>query len=122
MKNYKTLFSNKIFCFATLAAGTVGIPCLAWIALSPIILIVEAKLTIIQYALWQIPVFGATILGNWFLHHLTYRYQIKQIILLGCIIMVVGAVLTSLLPYLFGNSYYYLLPGTIIYFLCTQHY
>ncbi len=119
-ENYKSLFSNKIFCFATLAAGTVGIPCLAWIALSPIILIVEAKLTIIQYALWQIPVFGATILGNWFLHHLTYRYQIKQIILLGCIIMVIGAVLTSLLPYLFGNVYYYLLPGTIIYFFALS--
>ncbi|PWY56003.1 multidrug transporter MdfA [Legionella qingyii] len=120
LQNYKDLFTNRAFCFGTLAAGTVGIPCIAWIALAPIIFIVEAKLTVIQYGLWQLPVFGATILGNWFLHKLTYKYQIKQIVFLGCIILVVGAVLTSLLPYLFGNAYYYLLPGTIIYFFALS--
>ncbi|MGL5741426.1 MAG: MFS transporter [Legionella sp.] len=115
LKNYKNLFTNKAFCLGTLAAATVGIPCIAWIALAPIIFIVEAKLTVIQYGLWQLPVFGATILGNWFLHKLTYKYEIKPIVFLGCIIMAVGSVLTSLLPYLYGNAYYYLLPGTIIY-------
>jgi DHA1 family multidrug/chloramphenicol efflux transport protein-like MFS transporter len=34
--------------------------------------------------------------------------------------MVVGAILTSLLPYLYGNAYYYLLPGTIIYFFALS--
>lgn len=120
LRNYKDLFTNKAFCFGTLAAGTVGIPCIAWIALAPIILIVEAKLTVIQYGLWQLPVFGATILGNWFLHKLTYKYEIKKIVYLGCFIMIVGAILTSLLPYLYGNAYYYLLPGTIIYFFALS--
>ncbi|WP_454780902.1 MFS transporter [Legionella sp. WA2022007384] len=120
LQNYKDLFTNRAFCFGTLAAGTVGIPCIAWIALAPIIFIVEAKLTVIQYGLWQLPVFGATILGNWFLHKLTYKYKIKQIVFLGCIILVIGTVLTSLLPYLFGNAYYYLLPGTIIYFFALS--
>lgn len=114
--NYKKLVTNKAFCLGALATGMVGIPCIAWIALSPIILIVEAKLTVIQYGLWQIPVFGATIIGNWFLHHLTYKYKIKKIIVIGCLMMAVGAMLTSLLPFLYGNAYYYLLPGTIIYF------
>ncbi|MCW8399616.1 MFS transporter [Legionella sp. PATHC038] len=120
LRNYKDLFTNKAFVFGTLAAGTVGIPCIAWIALAPIILISEAKLTVIQYGLWQLPVFGATILGNWFLHQLTYKYTIKQIIFWGCIIMVIGAILTSLLPYLYGNAYYHLLPGTIIYFFALS--
>jgi DHA1 family multidrug/chloramphenicol efflux transport protein-like MFS transporter len=120
IQNYKNLFTNKKFCFGTLAAGTVGIPCIAWIALAPIILIVEAQLTVIQYGLWQLPVFGATILGNWFLHKLTYKYKIEQIVFLGCIIMIIGAVLTSLLPFLYGNAYYYLLPGTIIYFFALS--
>nr|WP_240489383.1 MFS transporter [Legionella parisiensis] len=120
IQNYKDLFTNKKFCFGTLAAGTVGIPCIAWIALAPIILIVEAKLTVIQYGLWQLPVFGATILGNWFLHQLTYKYKIERIVFLGCIIMIIGAVLTSLLPFLYGNAYYYLLPGTIIYFFALS--
>jgi MFS transporter, DHA1 family, multidrug/chloramphenicol efflux transport protein len=118
--NYKKLFKNKVFCFGTIAAGTVGIPCIAWIALSPIILIVEAKLTVIQYGLWQLPVFSATILGNWFLHKLTYKYDIKKIIFLGCAIMFVGAILTSALPYLYGNHYFNLLPGTIIYFFALS--
>ncbi|MGM9453120.1 MFS transporter [Legionella bozemanae] len=119
-QNYKDLFTNKKFCFGTLAAGTVGIPCIAWIALAPIILIVEARLTVIQYGLWQLPVFGATILGNWFLHKLTYKYKIEQIVFLGCFIMIIGAILTSLLPFLYGNAYYYLLPGTIIYFFALS--
>lgn len=119
-KNYKNLLSNKVFSFATLAIGTVGIPCLAWIALSPIILIKEAKLTVIQYGLWQLPVFGATILGNWFLHKLTYKHEIKKIIFWGCMIMIVGALLTSVLPYLYGNDYHYLLPGIIIYFFALS--
>lgn len=118
--NYKKLFSNKVFCLSTLAIGFVGIPCIAWIALAPIILIVEAKLTVIQYGLWQLPVFGATILGNWFLHRMTYNHSVKKLILLGCIIMFVGTVLTSLLPFLYGNNYYYLLPGIIIYFFALS--
>lgn len=115
-KNYKNLFTNPTFCFGILAVATISIPCVAWIALAPVILIVEAKLTVIQYGLWQVPVFSATILGNWFLHKLTYKYEIKKIVFLGCIIMAVGSIFISLLPSLFGNKYYYLLPGIIIYF------
>ncbi len=119
-QNYKSLFTNKIFCLSTLAIGFVGIPCIAWIALAPIILIVEAKLSVIQYGLWQIPIFGATILGNWFLHRLTYKMEIKRIIFLGCIIMVIGSILTSALPFMYGNDYHYLLPGIIIYFFALS--
>lgn len=120
LRNYKNLLTNKVFCFGTLAIGVVGIPCLAWIALSPIILIKEAQLTVIQYGLWQLPVFGATILGNWFLHRLTYKHSIKKIIFGGCIIMIIGAILTSALPYVYGNDYHYLLPGIIIYFFALS--
>lgn len=119
-KNYKDLFSNMTFCFSTIAMGLVGIPCIAWIALAPIILIAEAKLTVIQYGLWQLPIFGATIIGNWFLHRLTYKYKIKQIIILGCIIMAIGIVLMALLPYFYGNNYQLLLPGIIIYFFALS--
>lgn len=115
-KNYWALLTNSTFCYSALATGIVGIPCIAWIALAPIIMIAEAKLTVIQYGLWQLPIFGATILGNWFLHRLTYKFEIKRIIFLGCIIMTAGIFLMAILPYLYGNSYIYLLPGVIIYF------
>lgn len=118
--NYKALFMNPTFGFSALAAGVVGIPCIAWIALAPVIMIAEAKLTVIQYGLWQLPVFGATIMGNWFLHRLTYTYNVKHIIYLGCIILTIGLMLTAILPYFYGNKYYYLLPGIIIYFFALS--
>lgn len=36
-KNYKSLITNKPFCFSALAIGLMGIPCVSWIALAPII-------------------------------------------------------------------------------------
>lgn len=119
-KNYKSLLTNLNFCYSALAAGLIGIPCVAWIALAPVIMIAEAKLTVIQYGLWQLPIFGATILGNWFLHRLTYKYELRKIIFLGSVIMGIGLVLTALLPYLFGNNYQYLIPGIIIYFFALS--
>jgi MFS transporter, DHA1 family, multidrug/chloramphenicol efflux transport protein len=99
-----------------LALGMVGVPCLAWIALAPIIMITEAHLSVIEYGVWQLPIFGATILGNWFLHRLTYRCSLKTIIGIGCIFLTVGTLTMGLLPFLYGNHYMLLLPGVITYF------
>ncbi|CAM2899923.1 MFS transporter [Legionella worsleiensis] len=114
--NYKDLLTNLQFCTSALATAVIGIPFVTWIALAPIIMIKEAQLSVIQYGLWQLPIFGATILGNWFLHRLTYRLNIKTIIYLGCIIMSAGMMLITLLPYFYGNHYIYLIPGILIYF------
>ncbi|KGP64466.1 multidrug transporter [Legionella norrlandica] len=116
IRNYRALLLNPAFCYSAIAEGLVGIPCIAWIALAPIMLISEAKLTVIQYGLWQLPIFGATILGNWCLHHLTYKYKVERIIFVGCIIMIIGLAMTAILPYFYGNDYFYLIPGIIIYF------
>lgn len=120
LANYKLLLSNFSFCMSTLAIGLVGIHCISWIGLAPIILISEAKLSVIQYGLWQLPVFGATILGNWVLHRLTYRFNIRSLIILGSTIMVIGLLIGALLPYLYGNGYQYILPGVIIYFFALS--
>jgi DHA1 family multidrug/chloramphenicol efflux transport protein-like MFS transporter len=120
MANYKAILTNPKFCFSALATGFIGIPCISWIAIAPIILIAEAKLSVIDYALWQLPVFGATILGNWFLHKLTYKYKLEQIIYFGSILIVVGLVLAALLPYLYGNNYKLILPGVILYFFALS--
>lgn len=120
INNYKSLFTNKIFCLCISALGLLGVPCVAWIALAPIIMIVEGKLTVIQYGIWQIPVFSATILGNWVLHRLTYKFSIKKIIVYGCFILLLGTLLMALLPYFYGNHYAYLMPGIIIYFFALS--
>ncbi len=67
----------------SIALGLMGLPCLAWIALAPVILIADAKLSVIQIGLWQIPVFGASIIGNWYLQKLTHRYPVEKILLMA---------------------------------------
>lgn len=76
--NYKNLFTNAPFMFGSIALGLMGLPCVAWIALAPVILIADAKLSVIQYGLWQVPLFGATIMGNWVLQRLTHRGTVKK--------------------------------------------
>lgn len=116
LNNFIQLFTNPTFCFSVLATSIVMIPCMAWIALAPVILIAQAKFTVIQYALWQLPVFGATIMGNWVLHYLTHNFSIKKIIAIGSVVMLFGLTLTGLLPYFYGSNYIWLIPGTIMYF------
>ena len=75
-KNYKVLFANRVFVLGSLSLGVIFLPCMAWIGLSPVILVKSAHLTIIDYSLWQIPVFGAYILGNVYLHRMTHTQTI----------------------------------------------
>ncbi len=116
LKNYWALFTNPAFCYAVMAMGIAGVPCIAWIGLAPIIFMAQAKTSVIVYGLWQLPVFGATIAGNYCLHRLTYKYSLKKMVFVGCIIFTVSTLLLALLPYFLGEHYYYLLPGIIIYF------
>lgn len=114
--NYKNLFFNRQFVGGSIALGIICIPCLAWIGLSPIMLVKDAHLTIIQYGLWQLPVFGAFILGNVCLHRLTHTRSLKQLILIGSYIAVISLGLVYLLPLIFGNHFLWLMPGLIAYF------
>jgi len=114
--NYMNLLKNKPFMMGSFACGFGGLPCLAWIALAPVILIADAKLTIVQYAVWQLPVFGAIIIGNWFLQRLTHRVTIRTMLVLGSIVLGIGLFMTFILPFLFNNNYLWLMPGLIVYF------
>ncbi|WP_133129614.1 MFS transporter [Legionella yabuuchiae] len=115
--NYKALFSNRSFLRGSLAFGVLVIPCLAWIALAPIILVKDAKLSVIEYGLWQIPVFGASIVGNGVLLRLTRHYSSRQILKIGTCICSISTMFIFLLPLLAGNYFIWIMPGLIIYFL-----
>lgn len=114
--NYKQLWTNPTYMLGCLLLGAAGLPCIIWIALSPVILVKVAHLTVIQYALWQIPIFGACISGSYYLQKKTRTRQIKKLIYEGTLILVSGAFLMFLLPFIFGADYYWLLPGTVLYF------
>lgn len=114
--NYKSLLSNHAFMKGSVALGLQVLPCIVWIALAPVILVTEAKLSFIVYGLWQIPIFFACILGNIFLHKMTHRNTIQQLIRLGTAIITIGLVILCICPFVFGNHYIWLIPGMMIYF------
>lgn len=114
--NYLSLLSNRTFLFGSLAVGLLGMPCVAWIGLAPVIMVISSKLTIIQYSLWQLPVFGAAILGNLVLMRLTHKGSVVKIVLLGSWISGISLISIFALPYLMNDNYIWLLPGLIIYF------
>ncbi len=115
-KNYYLLLRNKSFMLGSISLGLLTVPCLVWIALSPLILIQSAHLTVIGYALWQLPVFGACILGNIFLHYLTHFNNLKKLIIIGSVIVVISLIFGFILTYLFKGQYIWLFPGFIVYF------
>lgn len=114
-KNYKRLLWNPSFMLGTITAGLLAIPCISWIAISPLILITDAKLSVIGYALWQLPIFAAGILGNWYLRKLTHQYSVKQIIIRGSGITTFGLAMAMLLPGLMSANFLWLMPGLLIY-------
>lgn len=116
-KNYLKLFANPEFLSGSFCIGFLAIPCLAWIAISPVMLINDAHLSLIGYGLWQIPVFGANIIGNLVLRRLTHSYTLPKIIVMGSIITLFGLLLSLFLEGLFQNSYFAVIFGIVIYAL-----
>ena len=114
--NYKALLLNRPFMFGSLALGSLSLPCCLWIAFAPVILVLDAKLSIIQYGIWQVPVFGSYILGNVLLQKLTHRNNITQLAWLGTLLSITGLVAMLLLPWLMQDDYVWLMPGLMVYF------
>lgn len=115
-KNYLMLLKNPSFIYGALALGFVYLPCMAWIALSPIMLVNVAHLTLIQYSFWQIPVFAAFILGNVVLQRMTHRGTIKKMIWVGSIVACIGMLMIYLLPLTVSAHFGWLMPGLVAYF------
>lgn len=112
--NYKQLLLDKWFLRRSIAFGLLSLPCSFWIALSPVLLVLDAKLTIVEYGLWQLPVFGAYIFGNIVLHKMTHHQPLEKLISIGKWITFAGSLLICFLPVI-KNNFYYLMPGLILY-------
>jgi DHA1 family multidrug/chloramphenicol efflux transport protein-like MFS transporter len=114
--NYKKLLLNRPFMLGSIGLGVIYLPCLAWIGLSPVMLVKSAHLSMIQYGLWQLPVFGAYILGNAYLHQMTRSGTVKQLILTGSGIAAISMLLIYILPLFINHDFLWLMPGLIAYF------
>lgn len=82
-KGYLSLVKNRQIMSGSLAIGMVIIPILTWVGLSPVILIQDAGMTRMDYALFQVPVFVGMIAGNLTLSRLAGRLPIEHPVRFG---------------------------------------
>lgn len=116
LNNYKKLSKNPAFVFGSIGFGLVGLPCVVWIGLAPIILVTVGKLSLVGYGAWQVPIFGAIIAGNITLRRLTHSFSIEKLLKIGSLIVGAGLSLMLVLHVFKGESFVWLIPGLIIYF------
>ncbi|MCT2386954.1 MFS transporter [Erwinia pyrifoliae] len=114
-KGYMALVKDRQVMSGSLAIGLVTIPCLAWVALSPVILIHDAGLSRMDYALLQLPVFVAMIAGNLTLGKLSSRVAIDRPLRLGAWPILAGLAISALASAIDNHSYLWLTAGLSIY-------
>lgn len=112
---YALLLKEPQVMRGSLAIGLVTVPCIAWVALSPVILIYGAQLSRIDYALLQLPVFAAMIAGNLTLGQLSSRLPIEQPVRLGAWPVVCGLAIAAIATMINPDSYLWLTAGMSLY-------
>lgn len=113
--DYKQVLSNWRFLCGSLAVGFASLPILTWIAQSPVILIRDEKMAAVSYAVLQIPIFGALIIGNLLLARLTAKKSIPQLIKLGAVPMITGLLLAAGSTLYSSHAYLWMTAGLSIY-------
>lgn len=114
-KGYLALATDRQIMSGSLAIGLVTIPCLAWVALSPVILIHDEGLSRMDYALLQLPVFVAMIAGNLTLGRLASRLPIDRPLRLGVWPILAGLALSVASSAIDTHSYLWLTAGLSLY-------
>ncbi|MDH2066909.1 MFS transporter [Pantoea sp. GD03673] len=115
ISGYAALLKERQVMRGSLAIGLVTVPCIAWVALSPVILIHGAQLSRIDYALLQLPVFTAMIAGNLMLGRLSGRLPIEQPVRLGAWPVIAGLTIAITATVLDPHSYLWLTAGMSLY-------
>ncbi|MEB3767218.1 MFS transporter [Acinetobacter sp. MD2] len=90
-QDFKQVFSNKKFLALGLALPLGNMPLMLWIALSPVMLVDELKLSSFAYGLSQFPVFIGLIAGNIVLIKIMDRFELGRTVLVGVPMMCFGA-------------------------------
>ena len=82
-RQYAALLRNAPFMHGSVALGLLSIPLVAWIGLSPLLLMRGLGLSGIEYGLWQLPVFGGLIAGNLTLNRLAASLELERVLRLA---------------------------------------
>lgn len=82
-QDYSGVYRNRHFLAGALALTTAGLPLLAWLGQSPVILMQDRLFSALDFGLWQIPVFAGLIMGNIVLATLVSRMPLTRLLWLG---------------------------------------
>ena len=114
-RNYGRLMKDRLVMFGSFAIGLVFIPILAWVALSPVILMHDEGLSRMQYALLQLPVFLAMIAGNLTLSKLAGRVPIEQPVKFAAWPILIGLSLALVASLMNSHGYLLITAGLSLY-------
>lgn len=115
-RNYKTLFQSGLFRNTVLMYGLMGIPCMIWIALSPVMIISPVKNSLLFYGLWQIPMFSSFILANTLLQKWIDKIGMERLMNVGIMIVITSLASGTIFLHFFGLSFQALVPVFVLYF------
>lgn len=113
--NYKALLKNSTFIIGSISLGLGFAPIIAWIGVSPIILMEKAHLGPLAYGLWQMPVFAGITIGNVLVRRLVNHQSLLNITRHGSLILVTSLLAMTFFSYLAPNDYLILIIGYTCY-------
>lgn len=112
--NYVALLKNRRVVSGSVALGLCGLPLMAWIAFSPLLLVNYLGMSITQYALWQLPLFCALILGNIMLNFIVEKFRVEQL-LAWSLLPIFSGLIFALIVTLVYNNFIALVAGLACY-------
>lgn len=113
-KNYFKLLTHFRFMCGSIAIGLAFAPMIAWIGVSPLMLMKASHLSVLYYGMLQIPIFFMTFLGSIYMRTQLENQSLQALAWFGSIIISSSLVLMSLV--LFLNSHYaWIIAGLSVY-------
>ncbi|MGS0741366.1 MdfA family multidrug efflux MFS transporter [Glaciimonas sp. GG7] len=114
--DYRKVFSNRYFLMGALSIPLLAVPLIGWIAMSPLILVADGHLSVVEYGLWQIPVFGSLIAGNLVLAINADRWRLGSSVKYGLYPMVCGLGVMLIGSLIFKAPYFLVLGISLVSF------
>ncbi|WP_323080378.1 MFS transporter [Klebsiella quasipneumoniae] len=103
VRAYGDLLKNQRCLSGSVALGLTGLPLMAWIALSPLLLVQNLQMSMLAYALWQLPIFGALIAGNIALNFTAEKFKAEQLLFFSLFPIFIGITLALVLTLLYED-------------------
>lgn len=80
--DYISLFGQLRFIRSALAMAFISMALIGWIAMSPVLLVQDFGCSLLEYGLWQLPVFGSLVVGNILVFLIADRWPLGRTVLI----------------------------------------